>query len=80
MKVFYPAHNRGTQRIYVTPANDGGVEVSEFVDGKGEPISFAVEFVGNRGVEVSDALGKYLVARGLARRTRFPALVDQLAG
>lgn len=80
MKVFYPAFLPGnaTQRIYVTPANDGGSEVSEFVDGNNVPIPFTVEFKGNRGTEVSDALGRYLVARGHARRTRVPAMIDAL--
>lgn len=80
MKVYYPKYHTGMHRIFATPANDGGKDVSEFSDGEGKPITFAVEFKGVHGAEVSDALGKYLVSKGFAKRTRVQQTLDQFVG
>jgi hypothetical protein len=76
MKVYYPTNNRGAQRIFVTPAKDGGAEISDFVDDENRALTFEVVFHFNHGTEVSDPLGKYLIAKKLARKTPLPALVD----
>jgi hypothetical protein len=79
MRVWYPVPTKGQHIIHVTPANDPeGKEVSEFVDGENKPLQFSVVFApGGRSLEISDALGKYLIAKKLARKMR--PLLQQLA-
>ena len=80
MRVWYPVPTKGQHIIHVMPANDPeGKEVSEFVDANNVPIQFQVMFEpGGRSMEISDALGKYLIAKKLARKMR--PLLQQLAG
>lgn len=72
MKVYY-AGTRSNHTMYVAPAGDprftGGVIDSEWVNESGEPRTFEVFF--RDGVaQVADALGRYLVKTGQAKRTR----------
>jgi hypothetical protein len=63
----------GEHTVFVAPGNDpvgisGGV-CDEWLEPGGKPRTIAVQF--NHGLAtVPDNLGRYLVARGLARRTR----------
>lgn len=71
MRVYYPGGRRN-HTTFVTPAADvegirGGVD-SEWLDDEGHPKMITVNFV-NGSAEVSDALGRYLVARRYAKRT-----------
>lgn len=71
MKVYLTGGTKApSHMMHVAPAADVKGEVpAEWVNGDNEPLNFAVEF--KFGVaEVADDLGKYLVSRGLARKSK----------
>jgi hypothetical protein len=71
MFVYLPGHK--SHSIFVTPAADERGQpldgVSQFKTPNGEPIQYNVRFVDGRA-EVDATLGRWLVERGHARRTR----------
>lgn len=77
MRVWYPAPLKGVHIIHVRPAADAaGKEVSEFVDPENNAIQFTVAFDrSGRSEEIPDALGKYLIEKKLARKTRISQLL-----
>ena len=63
---------KGTHTLYVCPAGDPdrkGECPSEWVNDRNEPVNFPVEFRNGRA-EVPDNLGRYMIERGLARKTK----------
>ena len=76
MKVFlhHVGHKRPVRHtLHIAPAADRagikGEVPTEWVNDKNEPVTFIVEF--NHGVaEVSDSIGKYLIDRGMAKKTK----------
>lgn len=72
MRVYHPT-NQGNHTLYIAPAADpraavGGAD-AEWTDDAGLPRTFEVCFQGGKA-EVTDAIGRYLVATGQAKRTR----------
>lgn len=59
--------------MFATPAADPGRSKGEvpelWVDNEGKPVSFVIEFKHGEA-EVEPTLGKYLVERGMAHKTR----------
>lgn len=71
MKVYLTGGSKApSHRMHICPANDIKGEVpAEWVTEHNEPLNIVVEF--KHGVaEVPDNLGKYLISRGIARKTR----------
>ena len=71
MQVYLPTDS-ASHTMYVCPAADktvGDDIPSEWVDADNKPLSFTVQFVAGRA-EVPDSVGKYLVAKRLAAKTR----------
>ncbi len=70
MRVYYTGQ-RNNHQMAVAPAADprGGAIDSEWIDARGKPVTFHVNFV-DGVAEVPDALGRYLVKTGMAKRTR----------
>lgn len=73
MKVYHAGSPRGNHTVFVAPAADpraikAGL-APEWTNEAGEPVQMTVVFRGGE-VEVPDALGKYLCATGIAKRTR----------
>ena len=71
MLVYVP-HKKASHTMFVCPAGDTfvkGEKPSDWVDDENKPITFQVEF--RRGkAEVDDKVGKYMVERGLARKSK----------
>jgi hypothetical protein len=60
----------GLHTIYVAPAKeDPSATVSDWVDRDGNPITFPVIFRGGKA-EVSDSLGRFLIDKKLAKKSR----------
>jgi hypothetical protein len=79
MRVYWPMGNRN-HTVVCTPANDpDGAGVSDFLDAFGKPLKFTVEFVAGVASNLPDALGRYLVAKGLANKTPVIAPKDARA-
>lgn len=84
MRVYYPGERKNHQ-MFVAPGADPrvireGVN-AEWLDSRGAPRTFTIDFV-NGVAEVADALGRYLIATGQARRTGLwlpPSFVDRAA-
>jgi len=71
MRIYYTGERKNHQMV-VAPAADpraikDGIS-ADWVDDKGRPITFHIDFVGGMA-EVSDTLGQYLIVTGAAKRT-----------
>ncbi|WP_024516836.1 hypothetical protein [Bradyrhizobium sp. Tv2a-2] len=76
MKVYSRGSNP-TSTLYICPAADTTGEVpAEWVDDNNSPLQFTIEFR-HGAAEVPDPIGKYLIARGYAKKTKLilPTLV-----
>ena len=81
MRIYYRGEQRSaTHTMFVSPASDpegikGGVP-AEWLGVDGQPILFTVSFVDGKA-EVPASLGKFMIDRGLAKRTALilPSLV-----
>jgi hypothetical protein len=72
MRVYYPG-TRVNHQVFVAPAadprtNQGAID-SEWINDDGTPKTLLVEFR-DGAADVPDALGRYLIATGQAKRTR----------
>lgn len=72
MRLFYAGNPNATISVTVAPAADpdgvkGGI-AADWVDENGEPRNITTYFKPG-GVEVPDDLGRYLLAKKLARKT-----------
>ncbi|MDR3473347.1 MAG: hypothetical protein P4M09_16935 [Devosia sp.] len=72
MKVYLPgtgAKNSRSHMLSVAPAADTRGEVPvDWVTADNEPVQFRIEFAYG-AAEVDDRLGKYLIERGICRKT-----------
>lgn len=79
MRVYWPMGRRN-HTILCTPANDpDGIGVSDFLDDLGRPRQFQVKFIDGVAANLPDALGRYLIAKGLANKTPIIAPKDARA-
>lgn len=73
MKVYYKGNDRADHTAIICPAADprgiaAGI-ASEWVGDGGSPLQIPVHFRGGEA-SVPDSVGKYLIAVGIAKRTR----------
>jgi hypothetical protein len=72
MFVYAPNKKKATHTMYLCPGADPeikGEKPSDWFNDKNEPISFTVVFKAGRA-EVDDTVGRYMIERGLAKKTR----------
>ena len=68
----YVPHKKASHTMFVCPAGDPflkGEKPSDWVDNENNPITFQIEFKHGKS-EVDDKIGKYMIDRGLARKTK----------
>lgn len=74
MKVYAAGQRQaqGTQTLHINPARHIGERAAcptAWFDAEGEPIDITITFVSG-SAEVTDEVGRYLIAYNLARKTR----------
>src|SRR5689334_1308512 len=75
MRVYFNSDKRGTHTVHIRPAADfdhlqGQPPASDWLEDDGRtPAQFAITFT-DGVADVSDSIGRYLVATGHARATR----------
>ncbi len=70
MKIYHPTQGHGLRSIAVAPAAmDPTARVPEWQDENGDPVTVTVRFRYGMA-EVEDPIGRFLVAKGLAKKTR----------
>ena len=72
MLVFLP-HKKANHTMHISPAADRefvkGEVPADWVDDENNPRQFTIEFTRGKA-EVDDKIGKYLIDRGLAKKTK----------
>jgi hypothetical protein len=73
MIVYALNKKKATHTMYLCPGADPelkGEKPSEWFNDKNEAINFTVEFKAGRAEVSPDSVGKYLLERGLAKKTK----------
>lgn len=72
MFVYLP-HKKANHTVHICPAGDKdfikGEIPSDWVDDENKPRTFIITFVHGKA-EIDDKLGKYMIERGLARKSK----------